>query len=97
MSQGRMQNMGGFPGGGGPGNGAQANPDIQNRQIMRFIIGSIEKQPPRVGWRVQVDPQERVHWIKQVYVSAPATFGEFLKADTCILKHRFTSSSSACQ
>ncbi|KAF7509303.1 hypothetical protein GJ744_008197 [Endocarpon pusillum] len=65
MNQAKMQNMGGFAGG-GPGNLPQGNADAQNNQIMRFIIHSIQQQPPAPGWRAQVKSQERMHWIKQV-------------------------------
>ncbi len=71
MNQAKMQNMGGFTGG-GSGNVQQGNPDTHNQQIMRFIIHSLQQQPAGVGWRAQVGVQERMHWIKQVYVS-PST------------------------
>ena len=62
-----MQNMGGF-GGGGPGNVQQNNSDIQNGQIMRFIMHTLQQQPPGQGRQAQVTMQERMYWIKQMYV-----------------------------
>lgn len=68
MNQAKMQNLGGFAGG-GPGNVPQNNPDVHNTQIMRFIVHSLQQQPAGVGWRAQVGTQKRMHWIKQMYVS----------------------------
>jgi hypothetical protein len=68
MNQAKMQNIGAFAGG-GPGNGQPNNPDVQNGQIMRYIIHSLQQQPPALGWRAQVGMQERIHWVKQVYVT----------------------------
>jgi hypothetical protein len=66
MNQPKMQNAGGF-GGGGPGTIQQNNSDVQNNQIMRFIIHSLQQQPAGGGWRAQVGTQERMHWIRQMY------------------------------
>jgi hypothetical protein len=65
MNQAKMQNMGGF-GGGGLVNMQQNNPDSQNGQIMLFVGQSLQQQPAGVGWRAQVVPQERMYWIKQM-------------------------------
>lgn len=59
--------MGGFPAA-GPGNGPQANLNVQNDQVMRFLMQSLQRYPVGPGWRAQVEPAERLHWIKQMYV-----------------------------
>lgn len=85
-----MQNMGGFAGG-GPGNLQQGNADAQNNQIMRFIVHSLQQQqqqqPPPTGWRAQVKTQERMHWIKQVYVAPSTRAGEYENTDEGIHKY----------
>lgn len=86
-----MQNLGAFAGG-GPVNVQQNNPDAQNNQIMRFIIHSIQQHPPGVGWRAQVGIQERIHWIKQMYVPPAATTSECVNTPTLTLV--FTSIDS---
>lgn len=75
MNQGKMQNMGVFTGG-GPGPVQQNNADSQNANIMRYMILSLQQQPPGVGWRAQVGIKERMHWIKQMYVMTTATTSE---------------------
>jgi hypothetical protein len=68
MSQPKMQNMAGFAGG-VPGHAQQNNSDVHTGQIWGFVMQALQQQPPGVAWRAQVGVQERVHWIKQMYVS----------------------------
>lgn len=72
MNQAKMQNIGGLAGG-GPGNVQQNNSDVQNGQIVRFVMHQLSQQPPGVGWRAQINVRERLHWTKQMYVSPIVT------------------------
>lgn len=63
----QMQNAGGFAGS-GPGQMQQNNFDPQNGNVMGYIVGAIQSQPPGMGWRAQVGLQERTCYVKQMYV-----------------------------
>lgn len=62
-----MQDTGHF-GTDGPGSMPQNYMQIRPEQLVSFILKNLQRQDPPQGWRAGVNVQERVRWIKQLYV-----------------------------